>query len=69
MKTEDRRVCPSCRTEFSGAMEFCPICMLRGVLGEEVESISERDVSESTLDVGVERFEHYELAKGSSWVA
>ena len=35
-------------------MEFCPICMLRGVLDEE----------ESTLEVGVERFEHYELVKG-----
>ena len=32
MKTEQRRVCPSCGNEFSGAMEFCPVCMLRGVL-------------------------------------
>ena len=31
MKTEDRRVCPSCGNEFSGAMEFCPVCMLHGV--------------------------------------
>ena len=36
MKTEDRRACPSCGNEFSGAMEFCPVCMLRGVLDEEV---------------------------------
>ena len=64
MKTEDRRVCPSCHNEFSGAMDFCPICMLRGVLNEEAESFSEQDVSDSTLDVGVDRFEHYELAKG-----
>ena len=53
MKTEERRVCPSCGSEISAAMEFCPICMLRGVLGEE----------ESTLEAGVERFEHYELVK------
>ena len=32
MKTEDRRACPSCGNEFSGAMEFCPVCMLRKVL-------------------------------------
>ena len=42
MKTEDRRVCPSCGNEFSGAVEFCPICMLRRVLDEEVESFSEQ---------------------------
>ena len=64
MKTEDRRVCPSCGNEFSGAVEFCPICMLRGVLDEETESFSEQGFSESTLEVGVERFEHYELVKG-----
>jgi WD40 repeat protein/serine/threonine protein kinase len=64
MKTEERRVCPSCGNEFSGAMDFCPICVLRKVLNEEVESFSEQGVGESTLEVGVERFEHYELAKG-----
>ena len=64
MKTEDRRVCPSCHNEFSGAMDFCPICMLRGVLNEEAESFSEQNASDSPLDVGVDRFEHYELAKG-----
>ena len=64
MKTEERRVCPSCGNEFSGAMEFCPICMLRGVLDEETKSCSEQRFSESTLKVGVERFEHYELVNG-----
>jgi NMD protein affecting ribosome stability and mRNA decay len=39
MNTEDRRVCPSCGKEFSGAMEFCPVCMLRKALAESgVES-------------------------------
>ncbi|MGC2577103.1 MAG: hypothetical protein WA376_05960, partial [Terrimicrobiaceae bacterium] len=63
MKTEDRRVCPSCRNEFSGAMEFCPICMLRGVLSEETEPSSGQDFSEPTPKAGVARFEHYELVK------
>ena len=38
MKTEDRRACPSCGNEFSGAMEFCPVCMLRKALADGVES-------------------------------
>ena len=38
MKTEQRRACPSCGNEFSGAMEFCPVCMLRNALAGGVES-------------------------------
>ena len=38
MKTEDRRTCSSCGNEFSGAMEFCPVCMLRKALAGGVES-------------------------------
>jgi hypothetical protein len=29
MTTELQRTCPSYGSEFSGAMEFCPVCMLR----------------------------------------
>ena len=29
MNAEDRHTCPSCGNELSGAMEFCPVCMLR----------------------------------------
>src|SRR6266436_8822999 len=28
MMTEPQRTCPSCGNEFSGAMEFCPVCVL-----------------------------------------
>jgi hypothetical protein len=38
MKTEDRRVCPSCGNEFSGAVEFCPVCILHAALADDVES-------------------------------
>jgi hypothetical protein len=38
MKTEDRRACPSCGNEFSGAVEFCPVSMLHGALADDVES-------------------------------
>ena len=60
--TQDRRVCPSCGNEFSGAVEFCPVCMLRGVLDEEVGIFSEQAFNEPTLEVGP--FEHFELVKG-----
>jgi integrase/recombinase XerD len=30
MSTEPQRICPSCGNEFSGAMEFCPVCKWLG---------------------------------------
>ena len=38
VKAELQRTCPSCGNEFSGAMEFCPVCMLRRGLAGGVES-------------------------------
>src|SRR6516165_5499311 len=38
MNAEPQRTCPSCGNEFSGAMEFCPVCMLRKGLGGGVAS-------------------------------
>ena len=38
MKTEPQRTCPSCGNEFSGAMGFCPVCLLRKGLAGAVES-------------------------------
>ena len=35
---QDARTCPSCGNEFSGAMEFCPVCMLRKALAGGIES-------------------------------
>jgi hypothetical protein len=67
MSTEPQRTCPSCGNEFSGAMEFCPVCMLRKVLADGVES-GESSASEHTVkptpEQAVQRFEHYELVKG-----
>jgi serine/threonine protein kinase len=67
MKTEDRRTCPSCGNEFSGAMEFCPVCTLRKALAGGVES-GESSASEDTVqpapEQAVQRFEHYELVTG-----
>ena len=64
--TEDRRVCPSCGNEFSGAVEFCPVCMLHGALADDVESgesSSERAAEPKSQDVA-RRFQHYEVVVG-----
>jgi hypothetical protein len=70
MKTESQRTCPSCGNEFSGAMEFCPVCMLRRGLTGGVESgkssASEGTVKPTTPERGVQRFEHYELVTGEN---
>src|SRR6266446_8516563 len=64
MSTE--RTCPSCGNELSGAMEFCPVCMLRKGLAGGVESgeSSTEDTLKPTPEQGVKRFEHYELVTG-----
>ena len=66
MKTEDRRICPSCGNEFSEAVEFCPVCMLHGALADHVESgesSSERVAKLKSHGVA-SRFQHYELLIG-----
>src|SRR5271157_2187757 len=68
MSTQPQRTCPSCGNEFSGAVEFCPVCMLRKALVERVESgessASEETVKPTTPEQTVRRFEHYELVTG-----
>src|ERR1700745_3445229 len=66
MKPESPRICPSCGNEFSGAMEFCPVCMLRKGLAEGVESgeSSFQEAMQPTSDQPPKRFEPYELVTG-----
>src|SRR5208283_4797803 len=64
MKTEDRRTCSICGNEFSGAIEFCPVCMLRKALADGVESSFEEAVKPTTPEQATQRFEHYELVNG-----
>ena len=54
MKTEDRRSCPRCGNELSGAMEFCPVCVLRKALADGVES-RESSASEDTIKPTAEK--------------
>jgi serine/threonine protein kinase len=67
MSTALQRTCASCGNEFSGAMEFCPVCMLRKALAggvESGESFASADTVKSTPEQAVQRFEHYELVTG-----
>jgi hypothetical protein len=63
MKAESQRTCPSCGNEFSGAMEFCPVCMLRKAVAGGVQSgeSSFEEAVKPTRDQPPKRFEHYEL--------
>src|SRR4029077_18737491 len=67
MMTEPQRTCPSCSNEFSGEMEFCPVCMLRRALAggvESGESSAYEEAVKPTPEQAVQRFEHYELVMG-----
>ena len=66
MTAEPQRTCPSCGNEFSGSMEFCPVCMLRKGLGDGIESgeSSTADTLELKRVEPAQRFEHYELVMG-----
>jgi hypothetical protein len=61
-----QRTCKDCGNEFSGAMEFCPVCMLRKALDGGVESAESSFAPsvEPTAEPVAQRYENYELAKG-----
>src|SRR6516165_1279803 len=67
MSKEVQRTCPSCGNEFSGAMEFCPVCMLRKALPggvESGESFAATETIKPRREDAAHRFEHYELVTG-----
>src|SRR5271157_1653007 len=66
MMKEPQRTCPSCGNEFSGAIEFCPVCMFRKALAGGVESgePSSGDTLKPMPDQPPKRFDHYELVTG-----
>ena len=63
---EPRRTCPSCGNEFSGGMEFCPVCILGRAHAGWVESgeSSPGDTLKQTPNQPPKRFEHFELVTG-----
>ncbi|MBV8134962.1 MAG: serine/threonine protein kinase, partial [Deltaproteobacteria bacterium] len=67
MKRKPRLTCPACGTEYSGAMEFCPVCILRSGLASEIKGdrpASKDTVKPTTAEQAVQRLEHYELVTG-----
>ena len=66
MSAQPQRTCPSCGNELSGAMEFCPVCMLRKGLaygaqsGESASGVTLKPIA----DQPPQRFDHYELLMG-----
>src|ERR1700722_18627065 len=68
MSLEPIRTCLSCGNEISGAMEFCPVCLLRkGLTGKVAsdESSGWRDRAKPTPQEPGQRFEHYQLVTGT----
>jgi tetratricopeptide (TPR) repeat protein len=65
VNSERRRICSSCGRELSALLEYCPVCMLSGALGEG--AASDPPSSEAALPPLGEpmplRFEHYELLR------
>jgi serine/threonine protein kinase/predicted ATPase len=66
MSTEFQRTCSICGNAFFGAMEFCPVCMLRNALagGIEAEDFISEDAVKPAPGHPVQRFENYQLLPG-----
>ena len=64
MKMEGTRTCLVCGTQFPVATAFCPVCMLRDALHEEIKAAepSPGGSQAESITMGLPpRFEHYEL--------
>jgi hypothetical protein len=64
MKTADKRFCPGCGSELSGALEYCPICMLRNAPAGGTDSrkcFAEPAGTKPQATPVDHRFQHYEL--------
>jgi len=63
MSTEPQRTCPRCGNAFFGAIEFCPVCVLRKGLSGAVAAgdSSSGDILKPIAAEPAQRFDHYEL--------
>jgi len=55
MKPELQRTCPCCGNEFSGALEFCPVCMLRKGPAAGVEPGASTLSDDTDIDGNIEK--------------
>ncbi len=59
MKAEDKRVCQVCGTPFPATSDFCPVCVLRGAIGDDqATSDLAADPTPSPSEL---RFGHYKV--------
>ena len=63
MSAESKRTCPSCGNEFSGTMQFCPVCMFRAAIPGAAQSATSSfaEAIKPTSEQPPHRFDHYEL--------
>jgi hypothetical protein len=68
LDAKPRRVCPTCGQVFSGAMQGCPVCQLRGALASDVElpEPANAAITQPIPGYPSQRFEHYELVRGTA---
>jgi serine/threonine protein kinase len=66
MKRQLRRTCPNCGSQFSGALEFCPVCMIRNAMnaGAGSSASSFEKTPQRIAEEKAGRFGHYELVRG-----
>jgi len=67
MKSDDTRTCLVCGTQFPAVKEFCPVCMLREALDEQVKAAKPSSKSTVISRRGKRlllRLDHYELLPG-----
>ena len=63
MKAEDKRVCQVCGTPFPATSDFCPVCVLRGAIGDD-QATSELAADPTPLPSEL-RFEHYTVLQNA----
>ncbi len=61
MKTEQKRICPSCGTAMAAAWKFCPVCMLQEAVVEDFESDEFSETAIEPENARGPRFDNYEL--------
>jgi Protein kinase domain len=62
MKAEDKRVCQVCGTPFPATSDFCPVCVLRGAIGDD-QATGELAVDPAPSPSKL-RFGHYQVLTG-----
>jgi hypothetical protein len=63
MKAEDKQVCQVCGTPFPVTSDFCPVCVLRGAVGDGLAT--SKLAADPTPSSSELRFEHYTVLQNT----